>query len=43
MAKWEDRFDDWLDRQSFDTAFLIAVSPLILIGLVLTIVGFVFG
>lgn len=38
-----DRFTKWYDRQSFETLFLVGLSPLIFIALVLAIIGFVFG
>lgn len=37
------KFDDWYDRQSLEVLFLIGVSPLILVGVILTIVAIIWG
>lgn len=38
-----DKFTRWYDRQSIDTLFLLSVSPLILIGVTLILVGLFLG
>lgn len=38
-----ERFTRWYDRQSIDTLLLLGVSPLILMGVILILVGLFFG
>lgn len=39
----QERIDAWYDQQTFDTLFLISVSPLLLIAAILIIAALVLG